>query len=90
MRKILPSDDSQSGRILRRLMETPNEWVPMVDLAQKGSGKDRGWCICHSRCSDLRASDYLIEHRNEMVDGQIHSFYRFLPHQISLFERGAA
>lgn len=45
--------DSQADRILARLKETPNEWVPMPELSRIGAGKPTGFCMVHSRVPEL-------------------------------------
>lgn len=67
---------SQCDRILHRLKETPDQWVPMPELVRVSGGY-----AVHSRIADLRkrgpAEGFSIDHKNESgADGKIHSFYR--------------
>ena len=69
---------TQNERILERLKTTPNKWIPMPELAEIGSGKRFGFCMVHSRISELREKGHVIEHSQERIDGQTHSFYRII------------
>ena len=62
---------SQCAAILRRLQQTPGEWVPMPALARIS-----GAYAIHSRISDLRRHGHRIDHRNLREGRKILSSYR--------------
>lgn len=65
---------SQCSKILSRLRASSGQWVPMPELVAVSGGY-----ACHSRISDLRKQDLMIDHKNErQPDGSIHSFYRLI------------
>jgi len=66
---------SQASRVLECLRAARGQWVPMPDLARAGSGKLNGFCIVHSRVSDLRKLGHFIAHKDERRDRQCRSFY---------------
>lgn len=67
---ITPGSKSQASRILMRLLDSPNRWVPMPELSRIGSGKPDGWTASFSRrISDLRAAGYKVEESEERLDG---------------------
>ncbi|MCX7723469.1 MAG: hypothetical protein N2379_10510 [Verrucomicrobiae bacterium] len=63
-------------RILTRLKLTPNRWVNMPELARAGSGTEYGFCIVHSRISDLRRMGYVIEAHTARGAEVVLSWYR--------------
>ncbi len=69
---------TQCERILARLQQTPNEEVPMPELAAIGSSVPGGFCMVHSRVADLRKQDHVILSRTEKKDGLMHSFYKLV------------
>ena len=62
---------SKANRILERLREDPEMWVPMPLLAALSNTY-----AVHSRISDLRKAGHEIEHRNEYRGRIVASFYR--------------
>lgn len=65
---------SQCARILARLQEQRRRWVPMPELYRVS-----GAFAVHSRISDLRKRDFVIEQKNEhQRGGVIKSFYRLI------------
>lgn len=54
------NNPSQADKILKRLQETPNEWVPMPELAQIS-----GAYAVHSRITNLRKRKLTIPNRQE-------------------------
>jgi len=62
---------SQTDKILSILILQVGEWVPMPTL-----WKASGAFAVHSRISDLRKRGCTIEHRNEHVEGVVHSYYK--------------
>ena len=67
---------SQNARILAYLRRCRRVWIDMLTLARIGSGSERGFCMVHSRVSDLRHRGYRIDHKNQRFGAQVHSFYR--------------
>lgn len=68
---------NQTLRILDLLMEMRGFWVPMPELAKEASPTRCGIGVAvHSRIADVRRMGFSVEHKNEWVDGQCHSFYR--------------
>lgn len=68
--------ETQNHRVLRRLKKSVGKWVSMPVLARAGANKPNGFCMVHSRVSDLREQGFYIEHENRWHKGQCHSFYR--------------
>lgn len=65
---------SQADKILARLTASTGEWVEMPELVRVSGGY-----AVHSRIADLRKrgeGKFQIDHRNENVEGKIHSFYK--------------
>ena len=75
---VKPNSSTQNSRILRRLLETPNTWIPMPELAKVGSGKKDGFCMVHSRISDLRKTVHVIENEIVRIGKSNYSFYRLV------------
>jgi len=72
------SGRSQCARILAHLEANKNQWVSMPILARIGSGSPNGFCVVHSRISDLRKQGHDIQHSNKHEGQQIHSAYKLL------------
>ena len=68
---------TQNERVLRRLTDHANAWVSMPELAKACTVSGIGVPV-HSRISDLREVGFVIEHKNEWVKRQCHSFYRLV------------
>ena len=64
---------SQCAKILAALEESDG-WVEMPKLSRLSKSLN-----VHSRIADLRRRGHSIEHHNERVKGETHSFYRLLP-----------
>lgn len=61
-----PGGKTQCERIWSRLLQTPNEPVPMPELARAGAANAFGFCMVHSRVAELRKRrGALIEHTQE-------------------------
>lgn len=69
---------TQCERILRRLKAARGGWVRMPILARVGAGTPDGFCIVHSRISDLRDRKLKIKQRSEWHNGRCLSFYRLV------------
>jgi hypothetical protein len=54
----------------------------MPTLARVGAGSPDGFCIVHSRISDLREKGHRIEHRGEWHHGRCLSFYRLVEENV--------
>lgn len=74
---------SQKSAILNRLNQTPNEWVPMPELARVASADGHGTGVFPGRrIYDLRqefkqtGNPCQIEHRAEQVQSKKHTWYR--------------
>ena len=73
--------NTQRGRILRRLQESSNQWVPSYELAnialQYGA-----------RILELRRAGYRIENKAQCINRQIHGAFRLVPSegQAKLFD----
>jgi len=72
---------SQSDRILAELAAHVGEWVPMPRLARIGARSENGFCMVHSRISDLNRRRRkkglpVIEQHSEHRNGACLSFYR--------------
>ncbi len=67
---------SQTQKVLAVLESRRGEFVPMPELVMAMSPTGIGVAV-HSRINDLRQKFGLtVEHRQERVNGQVHSFYR--------------
>ncbi len=66
---------TQTDRIETALRERANQWVPMPLLARIGADSPDGFCMVHSRVSDLRKHGLHITQKNDRVQGRIHSNY---------------
>ena len=73
----------QAARMCAHFEAHPNEEISAALLSQIGSGKEHGHCSSFSRrISDLRAIGMnVIKCRDEWVNGQRHTFYKFIPEQ---------
>jgi len=69
---------TQSDRIETALRERANQWVPMPLLARIGADSPEGFCMVHSRVSDLRKRGLDIAQKNDRVQGRIHSSYMLI------------
>ena len=68
---------SQCARIFKRLAAKRGKWVPMPELARIGSGKPHGFCMVHSRISDLeKRTGVKIDNRIQRNGTEQLSFYR--------------
>ena len=72
-----PAPATQNARVLKCLTDHANAWVSMPELAKACTVSGIGVPV-HSRISDLREVGFLIEHKNEWVKRQCHSFYRLV------------
>ena len=61
---------SQNEIILKRLQQTPNQFVEMPDLVRLS-----GSYAINSRCADLRKQGYVIENYIKRFDGKNYSYY---------------
>lgn len=66
---------SQNDIIANLLASKPGRWISMIEL-----GKAAGAWAVHSRVAELRKRRGMqISNRREIVDGKVHSFYRYTP-----------
>lgn len=70
---------TQCERIERYLAKYEGRWIGMPTLARVGAGSPQGFCIVHSRISDLRERGLRIEQESRREAGRCASFYRLVP-----------
>lgn len=72
---------SQTKRLIEHFRLHPNEDIPAPELHRIGSGKEYGYCASFTRriteCRD--AGMNIILSRDERIDGQRHTAYRYAP-----------
>ncbi|MCU1286373.1 MAG: hypothetical protein JWO13_2723 [Acidobacteriales bacterium] len=64
---------TQAQRILSRLNQTPNHWVPLPVILEMGIAQ------YSARIHELRAEGHNIENRTERIDGVRYSWFRIVP-----------
>jgi hypothetical protein len=70
---------TQCERIENYLAKRAGRWIAMPHLARVGAGTPQGFCIVHSRISDLRERGLQIDQESRWVEGRCLSFYRLVP-----------
>ena len=63
----------QVNRLKYFFQSNPNRWIPLPDILRLGIAQ------YDSRILDLRRSGLVIENNIEVVNGEKHSFYRYIP-----------
>lgn len=69
---------TQRERIRQLFLSRPGEWIPLPEIL------DMKIAQYGARCLELRREGMNIQNRWEMVNGQKHSWFRYLPQERQL------
>jgi len=73
----MSNQTKQKDRLRKFFKERPNTWIPLPEILKLLIAQ------YNARIFDLRGEGMKIENKTEIVDGQRHSYYRYVKYESS-------